>query len=107
MVEDTPNHAHRSETLEGDIASLRFVEEGGCGAALGCCRELKEDPNRQLTELTFYTVKEEKMRNLELIAKDDVAEQASIINVVHCEDGSIKRELGKDPGRSETSMSFG
>jgi hypothetical protein len=88
------------------MASLGFVD-GSQAAALGCFRELKDDPNGQLTELTFYTVKEEKMRKLELIAKDDVAEQASSINMVHCEDIDIKREPDKDPGRSEFSMSFG
>ena len=50
---------------------LGFVEEKRRGASLGCFRELKDDPNRQLTETTFYTVKEKKMRHLGLIAKDN------------------------------------
>ena len=107
MVEDTPSHAQRAETSEGDISLLGFVEEKRKGASLGCFRELKDDPNRQLTETTFYTVKEKKMRHLGLIAKDNVGEQAGIINMVHCEDGSIRRELDKDPGKPELSMSFG
>jgi hypothetical protein len=60
MVDDTPSDAQRAETSEGDISSLGFVEERRRGAALGCFREVKDDPNRQLTEPTFYTVKEKK-----------------------------------------------
>ena len=71
MEEDTPSHDQRAETSEGDISLLGFVEEKRKGAALGCFRELKDDPNRQLTETTFYTVKEKKMRHLGLIAKDN------------------------------------
>jgi hypothetical protein len=98
MVEDTPSHAQRAETSGGDIASLGFVD-GSKVAALGCFRKLKDNPNRQLTEPTFHTVKDVKTRNLVLIAKDIVGEQAGIINMVHCEDGSIRRELDKDPGK--------
>jgi hypothetical protein len=58
MVEDTPSHAQRAKTSGGDIASLGFVEERSREAALGCFRELKENPNRQLAEPTFYTVEE-------------------------------------------------
>jgi hypothetical protein len=77
--------------------------DGSKVAALGYFRELKDDPNRQLTELTFHSIEEKKTRDLGLIAKDNVAEQASIItdNIMR------KQDMAHHQGNSGVSLSFG